>query len=170
MHTNFWRAMTPGDLVRVEQLADSVHTDHPEDPAVFAERLRLHPAGCLVLDGAQGIQGYVVAHPWRLGQPPKLDTLLGQLPATPDTFYIHDLALLPGTRGGGFGRQAVELLTQQAAQSGLATLSLVAVGPSPRFWGQAGFRPVEGPDLSSYGAAVFMVHALDPWGPARPSG
>src|SRR6201994_4413876 len=96
-----WRRMTPVDLIAVENVGDAVHPDYPEDRDIIGERLRLYPEGCLVLDGEQGVRGYAVAHPWVFGRPPSLNTLLGQLPARADTFYIHDLALMPDARGLG---------------------------------------------------------------------
>ena len=42
----------------------------------------------------------------RAACPPKLDTLLGQLPAQPDTYYLHDLALLPGSPAINAGNPA----------------------------------------------------------------
>jgi ribosomal protein S18 acetylase RimI-like enzyme len=157
--------MNPADLPDVERIGARVHPDHPEEPAVFAERLGLFPAGCLVLAGPAGLLGYTIAHPWRFGQPPSLDTLLGALPERPDTFYIHDIALLPETRRSGAGRAAVGLLTAQAAALGLPTVSLVAIGGSHGFWQGQGFctHREAGLDakLATYGpAARFMVRPL----------
>jgi len=53
--------MAQPDLISVERVGDTVHPDYPEDAAIIAERLQLYPAGRLVLDGEQGIQGYTVA-------------------------------------------------------------------------------------------------------------
>src|SRR5258708_5746286 len=103
----YWRRMAQPDLPRVECVGDAVHPRYPEDAAIIPERLRLYPAGCLVLDGEQGITGYAVAHPWLFGQPPSLNTQLGHLPVRADTFYIHDLALMPTLRGAGLGMKAV---------------------------------------------------------------
>ena len=93
--------MTAADLPAVNAIAAQVHVAYPEDAAVFAERLTLHPAGCCVLDGGTGVAGYVISHPWRIAEPPALDTLLGALPAPASTYYIHDIALLPAARRGG---------------------------------------------------------------------
>ena len=48
-HLN-WRPMTAADLSAMLSVADIVHPNYPEDPAVFEERLALFPAGCLVLE------------------------------------------------------------------------------------------------------------------------
>ena len=72
-----WRAMTVDDLASVDVIAARVHPSYPEDHAVFAERLRLHATGCRVLMTGGEIAGYVISHPWHLGEPPALNALLG---------------------------------------------------------------------------------------------
>lgn len=93
-----WRPMVGADLDRVVDVAERVHPDHPEDEAVFEERLALFAAGCAVLSDDHRILGYRIAHPWMLDEPPDLNSLLARLPATPDTLFLHDLALLPEAR------------------------------------------------------------------------
>ena len=154
--------MREGDLASVERVAGAVHPGYPEDGAVFAERLRLYPAGCLVLEGQQDIAGYVFAHPWLLGRPPGLNMLLGRLPIGVDCLYVHDLALMAEARGGGYGGEAVASLARQAVAAGLTCLSLVAVGRSAGFWRRYGFEVGEavGAGLGTYEGAVFMVRRL----------
>jgi ribosomal protein S18 acetylase RimI-like enzyme len=157
--------MTAGDLPVLLAVADSVHPNYPEDPSVFAERLALHPQGCLVLERGGEILGYIVSHPWVFAQPPTLDSLLGGLPADPTTFYIHDIALLPAARGSGAGRDVVALLVRQARALGLSNLSLVAVNDSTDFWQGLGFREHDDPALAaklmSYDAkARYMVRQI----------
>jgi ribosomal protein S18 acetylase RimI-like enzyme len=164
-HSTRWRQMTSTDLPGIERIASRVHADHPEDIGVFAERLKLYPAGCLALEGREGTIGYVVSHPWLLAQPPALNSYLRKLSARPDTFYIHDMALMPTARGSGAGRTGVELLVERARQEGLRGLSLIAVGGSLGFWQRQGFRVVDDAGirskLLSYGtAAHFMVRRL----------
>jgi GNAT superfamily N-acetyltransferase len=157
--------MTPSDLPRVGAIAAAVHAAYPEDAAVFAERLRLYPAGCRVLEADGPVRGYVLSHPWRSGAPPALNSLLGALPKSPDTYYLHDLALLPEARGFGAGSAVVAALAEQARTKRLSTLSLVAVHGSAAFWRRHGFAAVEDAALAeklrSYGAdARFMVRRL----------
>ncbi|WP_328516527.1 hypothetical protein [Tardiphaga alba] len=52
-----WRPMTAADLPIVKSLADIIHPAFPESEAVFANRLALHPDGCAVLDGDDGLRG-----------------------------------------------------------------------------------------------------------------
>jgi ribosomal protein S18 acetylase RimI-like enzyme len=162
---NGWRAMTPSDLPRVGEIAAAVHAAYPEDAAVFAERLRLYPAGCRVLEAEGLVRGYALSHPWHVGEPPALNSLLGALPAKPDAYYLHDLALLPEARSCGAGSAIVAALVEQARAERLNTLSLVAVHGSAAFWRRHGFATVEdamlAEKLRSYGVdARFMVRRL----------
>jgi ribosomal protein S18 acetylase RimI-like enzyme len=162
--------MAEGNLGAVLAVAAVVHPDFPEDVSVFAERLRLWPAGCFVLtppDHPAPLAGYVVSHPWRTGSPPALNSLLGALPDRADTYYLHDLALLPAARRSGAGAAVVDMLAQDARRCGFATMSLVAVGTSAGFWQRQGFLAVDDPSLAeklaSYGAAArSMVRHLRP--------
>lgn len=142
--------MTASDLPEVSRIAGLVHPDFPEDDAVFAERLALFPAGCLVLPAG----GYLLAHPWTRGCPPALNSRLGALPARPDTLYLHDIALLPAARGRGAGEAALRRVEALARPFG--EVSLVAVGGSAGFWGRMGF--VQGcADAGSYAGGVYMT-------------
>lgn len=157
--------MAPADLPAVEAIGCLVHPGLPEDPAVFDERLTLYPAGCWVLQIADEIVGYTICHPWRVGQPPKLNSLLGRLPPTPDSFYIHDLALLPRSRGTGAGSLIVRRLVEQARRERLNRMSLVAVNGSSGFWQSCGFHAVGDEavvsSLLSYGdKACLMVREI----------
>jgi ribosomal protein S18 acetylase RimI-like enzyme len=162
-----WRPMTATDLPAVLAVAAVVHPDYPEDEAVFAERLRLFPDGCLVLAGDDGLRGYVVSHPWHRAAPPTLNSLLGGLLAQAGSFYIHDLALLPAARGGGAGGMIVARLVEIAARAGLPCLSLVAIDGSSGFWRRQGFHELHDPalaaKLASYDdAARYMERDLEP--------
>jgi GNAT superfamily N-acetyltransferase len=234
-----WRPMAATDLPAVMTVAAKVHPDYPEGEAVFAERLTLHPAGCLCLGlsslqgmcegptpppcgegqgwGAQsrsefagdeaasllqsadhpvvrppspypspqggreefhfgarlpslpedeGVLGYVLSHPWRLGQVPALDSLLGTVPDVADAYYIHDLALLPAARGGGAASGCVDRLAAHALTTGFARMALVAVGNSAGFWRRQGLREAHDEalarKLASYDdAARYMIRDLN---------
>jgi GNAT superfamily N-acetyltransferase len=160
-----WRPMTSGDLPDVQVLADTIHVDHPEELHVFAERLRLYPQGCAVLEVDGRLIGYALTHPWRYGEPPALNSHLPQIPTDATTYYIHDVALLPEARGKGYAMLIGNWLVDHAAQGGLLNLSLVAVNGSQPFWEKLGFQvavtPSLEPKLMSYGPdAVLMVRHL----------
>jgi len=160
-----WRPMTSEDLPQVQALADEIHVDHPEDLEILAERQRLYPDGCLLLVEDGTAIGYALTHPWRFGEPPPLNRPLGQLPDEATTYYVHDVALLPSTRGKGYAAQAAAMLIAHAREAGFDNLSLVAVNRSQAFWEKVGFRAVAVPGLeaklSSYGPdAVLMVQQV----------
>jgi len=161
-----WRAMTAADLPAVTALAARIHPEYPEDAAVFTERLRLYPEGCRVFARGTGIEAYVVSHPWLSNEPPALNSLLGELPAAPSTYYIHDLALAPEVRGSGAATDIVASLVAHALASRFSSMSLIAVNGSSGFWQRQGFEIARSPrldtKLTSYsGDAVFMTRSLD---------
>lgn len=161
-----WRAMTGYDIDAVFDIANRIHTDFFEAREVLAERQMLYRNGCYLLEVSEKPAGYVLSHPWRLGSLPALNALLGALPEDADTYYIHDLALLPLTRGLGAAGQIVEALTKHAKAMGFASMSLVAVNGSLAFWEHQGFavsdRPELADKLASYeDAARYMVKTLD---------
>lgn len=165
-----WRPLTAADLPGVLAVADCVHPAFPEDSAVFAERLQLYPAGCLAFSSGEDILGYAISHPWRAYDPPALNARLGELPRQPETYYIHDVALLPELRGSGAAALVVALLLARAQKEAFLTVSLVAVNNSSGFWERHGFCNVASQKivdatlarkLRGYDdAAAFMVRQL----------
>lgn len=164
-HKIHWRPLTPSDLPAVEAIAASVHPDFFEEPAIFAERQALYPAGTWLLEVDNTPAGYMLSHPWRLGTLPALNSLLGTVPPDADTYYLHDLALLPLARGTGAAGAVVRILTGHAQKAGFATMSLVTVNGSRGFWEKQGFAardvPALAEKLESYEtAARYMVKPL----------
>lgn len=167
-----WRPTTVTDLPDVDTIAQAVHPDFPERPEVFTERLALFPAGCLLLERDGKAMGYLLSHPWHVGAPPPLDSLLGSLPPAATTYYLHDIALLPPSRGAGAASAVLPYLVRQAEIAGTDNLSLVAVNNSAPFWRRHGFAAVDLPGLAeklaSYGAdALYMQRTI---APRRPRG
>jgi ribosomal protein S18 acetylase RimI-like enzyme len=157
-----WQPMTTDDLPAVNAVADRVHASYPEDNAVFAERLGLYPEGCFALNGDAGMAGYIISHPWLFKKPPQLKTLLEKIPSPATTYYIHDIALLPGARHSGAASAILEIVRDHAKARRFRNMSLVAVNNSVHFWERHGFRTVIDPELDpklkSYDAdARFMV-------------
>ncbi|OHT22282.1 GNAT family N-acetyltransferase [Edaphosphingomonas haloaromaticamans] len=135
-----WRAMVEADIARVADLAEVVHLDYPENPAVFAACFRLYPAGCHVLVHENGrLGGYLVSHPGRFDTPPVLDVPLVALPEPADCYFLHDLALGAETRGRGLANQAVALVVEEARRGGFPAIALIAVGDAHGFWERQGF-------------------------------
>lgn len=160
-----WRILTPADLSAVEAIAADVHPEFFEEPAVFAERQRLYPSGTRILEAGGALCGYVLSHPWRAASLPALNSLLGALPEDADSYYLHDLALLPRARGTGAAGRIVTDLAAHARAEGFDSMSLVAVNSSQPFWERHGFAVKESPALAakleSYErSARFMVRSL----------
>lgn len=141
--TGYWRSMKTGDLARICQIAAICHPDYPEDDAVLAEKWKLSANTCFVWQQEKGIGGYLLAHPFKFGIIPPLNELLDILPAECDTLYIHDLAILPESRGVGVGIQASQLMVDCARRENFKSLCLVAVNGSVPFWQKNGFSIVE---------------------------
>ncbi|MEJ1119719.1 GNAT family N-acetyltransferase [Phyllobacterium sp. CCNWLW109] len=161
-----WRPMKVSDLASVSAMANIIHTDFFEADAVYQERLQLYPDGCHVLqDGDGKLIGYALTHPWLLYRMPALNSLLDQLPSEPTTYYLHDIALLPQSRGTGAAREIVSILADHAQRSRFATMSLIAVNGSTGFWQKQGFEPDDRPELETKlrtysDDARFMVRYL----------
>jgi GNAT superfamily N-acetyltransferase len=160
-----WRTLTGYDMAAVEQIAGSVHPNFFESAEVLSERQQLYFHGAYLLEVNERPAGYVLSHPWRLGELPPLNTLLGKLPADADTYYIHDLALLPVARRIGAASFITEALAKHARAHGFPTMSLVAVNGSQSFWARHEFLIADAPHLSeklkSYeDDAVLMVRRL----------
>nr|WP_236020873.1 GNAT family N-acetyltransferase [Devosia sediminis] len=161
-----WRAMSGYDFPAMFEIANRVHPGFFEAEAVLAEKFELYRNGCYLLEVSEKPAGYVLSHPWKRGSLPALNALLGALPDHADTYYIHDLALLPLTRGVGAAGQIVAALTKHAVAMGYPTMSLVAVNNSLPFWEKQGFAVEERPELADKLAAYeanarYMVKTLD---------
>lgn len=159
-----WRPMAVSDLPQVMAIAAQVHVGYFESEEVFAERLARFPRGCRVAVTSGGMAGgYAIMHPWHLGQPPALNRLLGGTGANADCLHLHDIALLPATRGAGLGREVVDLMRAIMQDEKLSHAALVAVHDSMGYWRSFGFEPWQnqvqelGGHLRSYGqGAVYM--------------
>lgn len=156
-----WRAMTVYDLPAVQRIADQVHPGYFESAEVLGERQRLYRNGCYLLEIGDKPAGYVLSHPWRSGSLPALNVLLDEIPSDPDTYYLHDLALLPVARRVGAASHIVSALIKHASAERFATMSLVAVNGSRGFWEKHGFFERPAPHLveklRSYEAAARLM-------------
>ena len=149
-----WRAMTGADLPAVAQISAAVHGRYGEPVEVYAERLALWPTGCCVWQQGDAIAGLLVAHPWHRATSPALGALLNAIPPDADSFYLHDIALLPETRGRGAGSAATALVVERARQAGLRDVTLVAVNGAEAFWATQGFAIVE---AGGYGPGTYRM-------------
>lgn len=161
-----WRPMTAADVDGVAAVAQQAFPQHFEERACFEERLALHAPGCFVLqDEADSVKGYLVAYPWRRGDIPPLNALLGAIPEDADILYLHDLALATEARGRGLAGPIVERLAEQARAEGWPGIALVAVNDAAGFWARNGFAVCDSSrtaaQLASYGeGAHYMVREV----------
>lgn len=165
------RPMRPDDLpavlaVQAITYASVMH----ESAATLASRLHLSPDTCQVAQVSEGkVAGYLFTHAWTVGLPPALDMPLADLPAQPDCWYIHDLALHPSLHGQGAARALYEAARQAASAWMLPHSALVAVQDAAPFWQRFGYVAEPAPSaqlrakLRDYGdGAVYMMRALSP--------
>ena len=157
-----WREMVADDLPRVLAIADKCHPDHPEDEAVFRERLELFAGGCCVLEQDGETVGYIICHPATFGHPVPLDTLLGALPDNADVLYIHDISIDLGMRGKGLASEAVDHAKRLARKHDYDRVALVAVNRSQDFWAKHEFMIIADEDIGKAlvgygGASSYMV-------------
>ena len=162
-----WRPMRADDLDRVAEIAAIGFPDPVEDRDCFANRQALSPAGCLVLQTSQGLEGYLVAYPWRMDATPALNTLIEAIPADAGVMYLHDLALTPAVRGQGWSKPAVRAVVDLARAGRWPTVALVAVNDAAAFWRGHGFEVREAPGLAtrlaSYGPdARYLTRDVAP--------
>ena len=158
--------MTTADLDAVASIAALAFPDHFEGRDCFESRLHLHPSGCFVLSGRDGVvRGYLVAYPWIAHDAPALNVTLSAVPPDAEVVYLHDLALHPEVRGQGWTAPIVERLAEEARAAGWPALALVAVNDAAPFWEGRGFSAVETPELAAklagYGPdARYMTRSL----------
>ena len=127
---------------------------------VVRARLRASPDTVLVARDEDGVCAYLFAYPSRLG---KVTPLGGgfAVPETPDTLYLHDLAVSPRAAGQGVARRLVDAMLARAG--GLRHSALVSVQDSRRFWESLGYVPTAGDlaALATYPAgALYMAKQL----------
>lgn len=149
--------MQADDLAAVSAISDAVHGAFTEPMAVYAERLDLYPDGCRVFEAEGAAAGYLVTHPWHRDSPPKLGASLGAIPPRANTYYLHDIALLPSARGTGAGKAALDFVVNHARALGFADITLMAIGGADRFWAVQGFAYVPHAVDSSYGAGAHLM-------------
>jgi GNAT superfamily N-acetyltransferase len=156
-----WHPMAQADLRAVFALSKQIHEAYPERPEIAHERLSVAPQWCRVLVIDDALCGYLLAHPWRRGAPPALDSLIGALPDDPDCLYIHDLAIAPQRRGKGDATRLLAILKREAFAD-FPVIALVSTGPATGFWQRQGFAPgaITRPAiLASYDPqALYMEH------------
>lgn len=149
--------MVPDDLPQVGPIADVVHRNLHEAHTVYANRLAIYPAGCLTYRRDGVMLGYLISHPWRADDPPKLGDLIPAIPVDADCYYLHDIALLHPARGSGAGRQAFVSCVAMARAADMETIELVAVNGADGFWSALGFARVASAASEAYGDGSCLM-------------
>ena len=153
-----WRPMRADDLDAVAAISAAVHGDYAETLATYEERLALYPAGCITLEEAGAPVGFLISHPWHAGKSPALNQQLGAIPRENADYYLHDIALLPQTRGSGAGKAALAYVIAHARSRGFERVTLVAVNGADRFWSTQGFEHRATGEAGPYGPGTFAMH------------
>jgi hypothetical protein len=143
-----WLSASAADLASINEIANAIHLKLPERDEVFAEKFNLFPEGCFVYVQNQTVVGYGLAHPWMLRDIPRLDTFLGALPPKPNCLFIHDVAILPKSRGHSGAEGFVNLAMSLARSRTLDWLALVSVYGTGTLWSRFGFKVMSYPQLS----------------------
>jgi GNAT superfamily N-acetyltransferase len=152
------RALVPEDMKQVLAVQSGAYIHELiEGEATFLAKLALFPSGCWGVPDGTNLAGYVFSHPWRSDELVPLDHALTTLPDTPDSYYIHDLAVAPSHRGRRVSALLLERVFSVAKQCGLSRFSLVAVQNSETFWEHWGFRTVA---RVPYGAGLTASHMI----------
>lgn len=137
------RALSREDMKQVLAVQSQAYAkEFLECEATFLAKLTLFPAGCWGAHDGASLAGYIFSHPWRSDDLVPLDHSLAALPASPDSYYIHDLAVAPSHRGRHVAAQLLQKVFAVAQQSGLFRFSLAAVQDSEPFWERWGFHAV----------------------------
>lgn len=159
-----WREMTRADIPDVHRLAQRIHPpDLDETSQALQSRLELGgPSLCRILSGGGGgCVGYMLAHPWCVGDVPPLGAILERT-ARQDTLFLHDLAILAEHRSRGFAGQAIGHLKGRMRDLGLSSIALVAVSGTGAYWRSHGFEPSPAPSasLAPYGReAAYLLYS-----------
>lgn len=167
-----WRPARIGDAGAIGRLSLEILGELGEPAEIFAERIALCPEGCHVLVSGQEIVGHMISHPWVRGNPPAMNQMLGQLPAVPDCWYIHEVALAESARGRGGVPAILAVVGEAASAAGLPVLALVAVEGAAAYWKRLGFRPavLDAAKVASYGgAADYLEMTLEGRAPFTPA-
>ncbi|WP_225318931.1 GNAT family N-acetyltransferase [Cellvibrio sp. KY-GH-1] len=161
------RVMQVSDLDDVLRIQSEAYLDEMvESGAIIAARLDNVPDTCWVVEGEQGVCGYLVGYlshkgavtPWGSEFAHKRDA---------DHLYLHDLAISKSAAGCGLGPLLVNHALLQAKSRRLVGAALVSVQDSRGFWQKMGFNefvgltPAQQQHLDSYtGPAFYMTQGF----------
>jgi N-acetylglutamate synthase-like GNAT family acetyltransferase len=137
------RSMRPDDLPAILEIQRACYVPAMnEDGETLRARLASAPDFSWVGERAGKVFAYLACYPSMLD---KITRLGGNfhVPAKPDCLYFHDLAVQPGSAGGGYGAALVTHALQAGWQRGLRQATLVCVQDALGFWQRQGFSERE---------------------------
>lgn len=125
-----WRPMKITDLKIVHTISLAQWgSDNYESIDIFEDKLRRFPEGCYVYELNNKIQGYIFSHPWNSKIIPILNQRLPDIdPTTFDSYFIHDIVLIPDLRGLGIASKIIYKLIHNK------TTYIVAPLPTHYYW------------------------------------
>ncbi|MCG9695853.1 GNAT family N-acetyltransferase [Shewanella sp. Isolate11] len=132
-----------------------------ETQAALESKVKVSADSCYVVEVNAQVVGYCLAHPWVINQPPSLEQQIDAM-NSPDTLYLHDIALSAKARGLKAGEKIFNLLKQKTKQFNFDSISLVAVEGADTYWQRLGFKSrIIDKSLDNYPAdACYMVYQL----------
>jgi GNAT superfamily N-acetyltransferase len=157
------RAMRDEDLDGVLAVQAECYPPAMQEAAdVVLARRRAASDTAIVACVGPDVCGYLFAYPSVHGKVTPLGGAFA-LPETPDTLYLHDLAVAPRALGQGVARRLVDRMHGIGGRLGLAHAALVSVQDSRRFWEGFGYAVVASNPaaLASYPpGALYMARPL----------
>jgi ribosomal protein S18 acetylase RimI-like enzyme len=125
-----WRPMKNVDLKKVYTISLAQWgSDNYESIHIFEDKLRRFPEGCFVYESNNKVQGYVFSHPWNSKIIPILNQRLPNInPETFDSYFIHDIVLVPELRGLGIASKILYQLIHNK------TVYIIAPLPTHHYW------------------------------------
>lgn len=163
------RALRADDLPELLNIQLQCYEPHlVESAQVYARRLA-SPANCSLVSERDGrVNGYLASYRSQLGKLTPLHGAFDGQPASADTLYLHDVAVLPACAGQGIAHALLARLWAQGRAAGLRNSALVSVQGSQDYWSRHGYVVQQLNDgdecarLRTYGGgAVYMVRRLD---------
>lgn len=135
------RQMKRDDLPAIIDIQKQVFgKDLCETLEVFTNRFELFGDYFKVATINDKAVGYMICFPYKLGEIPKNNKPFpSDLPAA-DCFYLHDIALLPESRGHGLAQALIEQAATSAKKLNFNQLLLVSVPQAGSFWDKQGFN------------------------------
>jgi len=165
------REMTRQDLAEVDRIQREVYDPSlPETIAVLEDKILYFPQGCWLCEADTVVVGYMISHPSSFSAPPALNTVFSPNADENDCYFIHDIAVQRSFWRKGVGTLLLQQAVRIALEHGFATMALVSVQNSQRYWQRFGFQPITDLDEAmrsireSYGAAACYMRR-----PVRPA-